>query len=341
MPSVSRPSVVQRAAEVKVAQSLSSFLGVDDILATGVAAVNLSSSKMNVALYGRNGVGKTTLACQGEGPIALLAIDPSPGGGARSINRPDVVVYTVAAGFLPDKDGKVESLKGSEKIMALVGAMRSRQSFPFKKLVVDGLSSWNEIILSEILGVNYESMPAVLTSGKVSTEQYVERVERMVRYLRPIVDLPCDVWLLAQEKDHNPPRDEKDRVKGSKLMREQMAAQEGSFFSLALSDEPTRWVQNACDFIMQLYEENEYAEERLPNVVMNGQTFPGGVQVVPTGRRVKRLRCQYHPNYATRLRSPNYNNVPEYIEAPTPEERYTAFIEVAAGKRTKWGKYLV
>lgn len=316
-----------------------------DILSSGVAASVLGSGKLNVALYGRNRVGKTTLACQGEGPICLLAIDPSPTGGAGSIKRDDVVVYRVAASFLQG-----DSVKGSEKVMAIVGAIRDRfqrGEKPFKKVVVDGLTSWNDVILSEILGESWEDMPAILGLGKVSGDQYTERSEKMQRYLKPLLALPCDVWLLAQEKDHNPPKStmttrggkEYTRPTQSKFMAEaHPVAQEGSFFSLAIGDGQAFFVQNACDWVFQLYEENEWREEKLPDLDMNGTIVPGGTQSVPTGRRVKRLRCKYHANYAAGCRA-DYRVVPEYIEAPTPEERYQAILDLAAGRKTKWGKY--
>ena len=321
-----------------------------DILGSGVSASELGNTKINAALYGRNGVGKTTFACQGEGPIALLAIDPSPTGGARSVLRPDVTVFYIAAKYLehwtPDSKIVKETVKGSEKILAIVDAIRARYArgeCPFRKIVVDGLTSWNDILLSEVLGEEYDNMPAILGWGKVSRDQYTERTERMIRYLRPILDLPCDVWLLSQERDHNPPKevDEKGKMRAvqSKFMADSHPmSQEGSFFSLAVGDSAAFWVQNACDYIMQLYEDNEWREEKLPDVNMNGTIVPGGVQVVPTGRRVKRLRCMYHPNYAGRFRG-DYRIIPEFIEAPTPEERYQAFLDVVAGRRTKFGHY--
>lgn len=336
-PSVSRQLPPKQATTVNHAPDLSG------ILSGGVSAADLGSSKLNTAIYGRNGVGKTTFACQGDGRIALIAIDPSPTGGARSVGRSNVIVYYVASHNLKDSTGRVEQFRGSEKVMAVVDAIGNalaKDKNAFSKVVVDGLNSWFEVILGEILAVDFNNMPAVLSKGKVSTDQYVERTERLIRYLRPIMNLQCDVTLIAQEKDHNPPKNDKGVVVGSKLIREAMvSAQEGSFYSLAISDEATRCVQNACDFVMQLYEDNEFREEKLPDVVINGQTVPGQVQLIPTGRRVKRLRCTYHPNYAARFRSPNYENVPEYIEAPDPHTRYQAFLDVVGGKRTKFGYY--
>lgn len=317
----------------------------DDVLDSGIPAAEMNTSKITTVVYGRNGVGKTTFACQGPGPTALISIDPAPTGGARSVKDvPGVIVYMVAARYLTDPfTGKPEKFKGSEKVLAIADSIKRRTAAgvaPFAKVVIDGLTSWNDIILSEILRMEYDDMPAILSKGKVSTEQYVQRSESMIRYLRPLVDLPCDCIFLAQEKDHNPPKNDKGVVIGSKLIREvHPSALDKSFYSLALGDEQTRWVQNACDFVMQLYEEEECREERTPDINMgDGSVIAGVVQHIPTGRRVRRLRCTYHPNYAARYRE-DYKNVPEYIEAPTPAERYQAFMDVVSGKRTKWGKY--
>lgn len=322
------------------------------ILAGGVAAANLGGGKINTAIYGRNGVGKTTFACQGKKPLALISVEPAPTGGARSVKHlPDITVYQVAARVLNDPTtGYLESLKGSEKVLAIAAALKEAFASgqrPFETVVIDGVTSWNDVILSEIMKLDYEQMPAVLGLGKVNVDQYTERGERLIRYLRPLMDLPCDVTVIGQEKDHNPPKDTTTTKSGKEYSRPSQTrfmsdahpmAQERSFFSLAVGDTQAKWIQDACDFVMQLYDDDEYREEKLPDVNYNGTIIPGQVQVVPTGRRVKRLRCTYHPNYAARFRE-DYKNVPEYIEADTPEERYAAFMEVVAGNRTKFGYY--
>jgi hypothetical protein len=253
-----------------------------------------------------------------------------------------VVVYTVASTFLQGRDG-IERIKGSEKILTIVEAVRKRNPCPFKKVIIDGLTSWNDVILSEVLGVTWEDMPSILGWGKVSMEDYTERSERMMRYLKPVFALPCDVWVIAQERDHNPPKetDKKGKMRPvqSKLMRDvHPIAQQGSFWSLALGDSAALDVQNACDFVMQLYEEEEYIEEIHPPIEINGQVIQSPPSLVATGKRVKRLRTKYHVNYASRVRG-DYRVIPEYIEAPTPEERYAAFMDIVSGKTTKWGKY--
>lgn len=347
MPMTSRQSPPRRTPE--------SAQLTGDILGSGVRASEMSSSKITAAVYGRNGVGKTTFACQGEGPTALISVEPAPTGGARSVmNRDDIQVFQVAARPLVDpKTGQLEALWGSAKIVAIASALAGRFAAgqePFRKVVVDSLTSWNEIILCEILKLDYNNMPAILGLGEVSGDQYKERSSTLIRYLRPIFDLPCDVWVIAGERDHNPPKEKtttrsgKDYVRPtqSPLMREaHPMAQEGSFFSLGVSDAQAKWVQDASDFVMQLYEDEELREERSPDVACaDGSIIPGVVQQIATGRRVRRLRCVYHPNYAARCRTPDYRSVPDYIEAPTPEERYQAFLDMVSGKRSKYGHYL-
>ncbi len=332
------PSINRRPTPSQVGQQAMSLLLGGDALDGGVPATSLSASRITAVVYGRNGVGKTTFACQGEGPTALISIEPSPTGGARSVsNRPDITVY---------------QRRSSAEVLAIADALRARFASgqtPFRKVVIDGISSWNDVILSEVLGLTYAKMPVVLGLGKVSADQYIERGERLVRYLKPFFDLPCDVWLVAQERDHNPPKDKTTTRSGKEFSRPSQTpfmreahpmAQEGSFFSLGVADTPAKFVQDACDNVLQLYEDNEWREEKGPDLnLADGTVLPGAVLAVPTGRRVKRLRCVYHPNYAARVRAPVYRNVPEYIEAPTPEERYQAFLDVVAGKRTKWGYY--
>ena len=90
--------------------------------------------------------------------------------------------------------------------------------------------------------------------------------------------------------------------------------------------------------VLEALAEGQQREEKGPDLALADRSIISGtVSMVPTGRRIKRLRCVYHPNYAARVRAPGH--VPEFIDAPTPEERYAALMDVAAGKRTKWGYY--
>jgi hypothetical protein len=319
-----------------------------DILDTGVEVGQLEDLYVRLALYGRNGIGKTTLACCGKKPLALIAIDPAPTGGARSVMSMDgITVYRVAGRPLIDpKTKQPEKLWGSQKALAIAESLHARFAKglqPFKTVVIDGITAWNAVILQEILGVAPNDMPAILQFGSIGQDQYRERAERIIRYNRPFLDLPCDVTIIAQERDHNPPKDENNRVMGSKLLRDADVngayMQSGSFFSLDVGDTPARWFQDNCDFVGQMYQDMEYKEHTTPPMKgPDGTLMPAQTSMIPTGKRVRRLRTQYHPNYAARVRG-DYRVVPEYIQAETPEEMYAALMQVVRGEKTLLGHY--
>src|SRR4051812_43063323 len=59
-----------------------------DILAMGVPFAEIANDPVHMLLYGTNGVGKTTLACQFEKPLALVSVEPGGNaGGAKSVKR--------------------------------------------------------------------------------------------------------------------------------------------------------------------------------------------------------------------------------------------------------------
>lgn len=313
-----------------------------DILGTGVPVGEMLDLYINLALYGRNRIGKTTLACMAPKPLALLSIEPSPTGGARSVkNTPGITVFRIAGRPLIDaRTGKLESIWGSQKALAIADAMKARFAAgerPFESVVIDGITSWNEVVLQEVLGVPTDDMPAILSFGKVSQEQYGERAEKIIRYVRPFIDLPVNTIIIAQEKDHNPPRDDKNRVLGNKLIR---GMQEESFFSLDVGAAPAKWIQDACDFVGQLYQDAETKEQTANTGIKDTQgKYQTYTEVVRTGRIVRRLRTLYHPNYASGFRSPDYKVVPEYIQAESPEEMWAELMKVIQGKKTDKGKY--
>lgn len=307
----------------------------DDVLGSGTPVGMLEDLYNKVALYGRNRIGKTTLACQWKKPLALLSIEPSPTGGARSVmNEKGVTVYRISSRPLVDpRTGKKEPYCGSQKALAIAESMRvrfARGERPFETVVIDGITAWNYIMLGEVMGVRPDDIPAILGWGKVSREQYTERSERIITHVRPFIDLPCNVVIIAQEKDHNPPKED-----GKNNLTRGM--QEESFFSLDISATPARWIQDACDFVGQLYQDRQIITKH--EKVSIGGEVTDNVTQVDTGKLVRRLRTLYHPNYAAGVRSPVSSSVPEYIEAETPLEMYTELMKVMMGLKTSKGKY--
>lgn len=253
-------------------------------------------------LYGRNRIGKTTLACQFPKPLVLVAVEHTRTGGARSVRKVPGVQYLKLT-----ESAKVEQL-GKELL----------QDCSVKTVVIDTASSLEEIVLAEICGweetANLIAVGYTRPGAKVTTDQYVERSERMRQVLRPFLDLPCHVVIVANEKDHNPPEGRK-----SSMVRGMQAE---SFFAAAMGAGTTRWCQDGCDYVCQLYMDKEV--RRVKTKVLDKIVE----QEEETGRLVRRLRCQYHPNFAAGFRSENPESVPEFIEEPT----YAKIAAVIAGK---------
>jgi hypothetical protein len=310
----------------------------------------VETAYFRLLIYGRSGVGKTTLAVQAaarRGRLALLSFDPSQTGGARSaLNVPNVTPYLISGRPVRRSNGTLEPWCGSAKLMAIADEMwqhfKAGQR-PFETVVIDGLTSAGYIFLQEVLGVDPDDVPAILKYGKVGQDKYTERAEKIIMHFRRFTDMPCNVIIIAHERDHNPPKDEKNRVIGSKLMRDVIndyaPAQQGSWWGPDAGGASCLWSQNACEFTCQLYQDEMYNEYTPPGVQMaDGQAMPGQNQMIPTGKYIRRLRMAYHPNYAARVQAP-LGVVPDYIQAERPEDMWAGFESVLRGEKTKFGVY--
>jgi hypothetical protein len=72
-----------------------------------------------------------------------------------------------------------------------------------------------------------------------------------------------------------------------------------------------KWLQDSMDYNGQLLMENEVKE------VEYEQAGEKIMMTEPTGKVIRRLRCQYHPNFAAGFRSEHPQSVPEFIDDPT------------------------
>ena len=285
------------------------------ILSRAVPVAEMEESPIHMLLYGRNRVGKTTLACQFPKPLLLISVEPSLTGGAASVrNVPGVKVLRWGVDLY--SSGDVEKL-GHELQGDTI----------FKTVVLDSGTSLDEIVLAEICGWD---RPAELIAfgpykpgAKVTMDQYTERSERMRKILRKYLDLPHHVVINANEKDHNPPE-------GRKAAMVRSLATE-SFFAASLGGGTVKWLQDGCDYVCQLFIDKEVREEKQVTTVNKETTEE--VVLVETGRLVRKLRTQYHPNFAAGVRSPNPKGVPEFIEEPTWEK-----IQQLAGLTQKGGR---
>lgn len=259
------------------------------VLSRAVPVSAAQDSAIHMLLYGRNRVGKTTLACQFPKPLLLVAVEPTKTGGARSVSNV--------------KGVQLLRLTGSADVHALGGELTANN--PYTTVVLDSGSSLEEIVLAEVCG--WDKTADLLRWGRVTMDQYMERAERTRKVLRPFLDLPCHLVITANEKDHNPPEGRK-----SPLAR---GVQAESFFGANMGGGNARWVQDGCDYCCQLLIDKEVREVRTQ--VQVGKTVSEEVEYVETGRTIRRLRTQYHPNFAAGFRSCTPDRVPEFIDNPT------------------------
>lgn len=307
------------------------------VLSGVVSASTLRRSWMKVLLYGRNRVGKSTLSAQWPKKLLAIACEPRGNGGADSILGVEGVdVAVVGLQPLPG-----ENLAGSAKVLTLVQTLEEMVAktgrCPYQSITIDA-TALQDIILAEIMG--WESTDVIIKrpskgGGGVGRAVFMERADKTREVLRKVAALPCHVIFLAQEKDHNPMKDEDGNAVGSKLL---LSAQEKSFMAASLGQATVEWLHNACSHICQLYMDAEVKEERSMVEVAGVQQEQ--VIRVQTGRFTRRLRTSYHPNFAAGITSPDCKVVPEYIEAQTPKEMYEALVKVTQGVKVQQGKYL-
>lgn len=296
------------------------------VLSQAIPVGDIKDDYIKFCLYGRNRVGKSTLACEFPKPLLLISFEPSNSGGAKSVKLVKGVSYIhIVSKGKKDHRGVVQEEHGSERATRLANELKV--CCDFATIVLDTVTSYQDLILQEIL--NLPEVPEQLNWGMVSEDEYRVRSERTREALRPFIDVQAHTIFVAQEKDHSPPKD-----RTSKLLR---AAQMESFFAADLGGATAKWLHDACDYIAQLYQDKETRKVESINTIKGKEVK--SYDEVETGKMVRRLRTMYHANYMAGFRSECPGNVPEYIEANTPKEFFDEVMKVIKGQKTAKGKY--
>lgn len=271
---------------------------------------------LKVLVYGGNGVGKTTFACQANKPILLVSFEPSMSGGVDSVRRMgDISVIRV----VPDGSPLLKTRTPDAPIITMdesVTLAHDLQSDPsrFATVVYDGATSSQDIVHANLLDL--PEVPNGLTWGTTPDKFYIQRSEKFREYVRPYLDLPIDTIVLAKEKDHNPPTEEKT-TKSGKLapdMRPKFLRGVGdkSFVSVDVGGGPAGWLVDACSCTCRLY----VGEGEVQKVYKVGTLEK--VVTEKSGKFVRYLRTGYHPNFAARIQSCNPESVPDELVGTGP-----------------------
>lgn len=209
-----------------------------------------------------------------------------------------------------------ETLCGRDKIMAIGTELITDRYY--KTVILKTVTSLQDVILEEMK----REFPGIPLAGRGSKDTFQMRSTRLHEALRPLLDLKHKhVVILAQEKDHNPPTNEGFPDLKAKLLQ---TMQQGSFMAPALGPANAQWLQDACGYIVQIYEDEVTQEVAIPMNNPDGTPAPPVTQRVGTGRRARHLRLMYHPNFAAGGKWQYTKDMPEFVTADTPTELYAA-----------------
>jgi len=266
-----RKNTAKSKREVSESSIFSQVTSVGDVPDRGI--------KLN--LYGRNGTGKTTLACTFPKPLLLVGFED----GTRSVRRVEGVDFIY--------------LKSTEHIRELTeGAVEQG----YKTLVLDTATSLQDLILCEIM--KWDDQPVQMSFGTVSRNQYRQRAEKTKEILRLFLELPINVIVLAQEKNHTNLDEESS---DSDVI--------APFIASALGASTTGWLQDCCDFICQTFtrERSEVKKTKVGDKEISTSVKTGQIEFC--------LRTQRgNPTYAAKIRADRNENIPDFIVDPTYEK---------------------
>ncbi len=286
------------------------------ILGRARAVSDLPQAPLKLLLYGGNRVGKTTLAAELAKYLKrraiLVSFEPAASGGAESVRGYSGLKFL--------KEGSEANVNdGTADFTGAVGAVELARELPasaYDLIILDGATSMQDMILRELMCV--DEMPVQMSWGTVQGDQYRLRSEKLREVLWAYLRLPMDIVVLAKEKDHNPPKDEKVNEKTGKVSPDMRAKflrgmQAESYVAAELGSATTGWLQDCCDWIVRMYVDKEI-EAVTSN--MGGKEFTSYRE---TGKFARCLRLGYHPNFAAGPRSSNPGGVPDFVTAATPE----------------------
>lgn len=208
-------------------------------------------------------------------------------------------------------------MSGRDKITGIGNELTNTRLY--NTVVIKTATSLQDLIMEEIK----VEFPGIPLSGRGSKDTFQMRASRWHDALRPYLDLKhMHVVILAQEKDHNPPvGDGGFPDLKAKLLH---TMQQGSFMAPSLGAANAQWLQDACGYIIQIYEDEITEEVEVRMNHPDGTPAPSSFQRVGTGKRGRHLRLLYHPNFAAGGKWQYDKNVPEFVTAPTPAELYSA-----------------
>lgn len=238
-------------------------------------------------LYGRSGTGKTTFWATFPKPIlAIICSGGKKPGELRSINTPEY--RKTIKGVTLFSSGEIEELVDKQQAEA-----------GFATVVLDHASGLQDMVLKEILGL--EKIPEQLSWGLATQQQYGQCALQMKTRLRSLLDLPCNVVIVAQEREFN------IDAESDLLM---------PFVGSALTPSVTGWLNSVSDYICQTFirQKTKIKTVKIGKKSVEKKVPRKGVEYC--------LRTAPHDVYTVTFRVPKGTPLPEVIVDPDYNKLY-------------------
>lgn len=253
-----------------------------------IQPMELVEAWLRVCLYGQSGSGKTTF--WGSFPGKILAVISSGGdqpGELLSLNT-------------PEHKAKIDTvnIQASGECHEVAAYLQANPG-TYSTLVLDHASSLQDLVLREIL--NLTQLPAQLSWGLATQQQYGQVALQMKEILRGFLNVPAHSVIVAQEREFNTDNDE------SLLM---------PYVSAALSPSVAGWLAPACDYVVQTYKRPKTKEVvvKVAGKEVKKTVAAGGVEFC--------LRTAPNAVYTTKFRLPKGTELPDHLVNPTFEDFY-------------------
>jgi len=196
--------------------------------------IDYENTGLKLNLYGRSGTGKTTLWSTFPKPIlAIICSSIQDAGELLSIPK------------AMRKHIKAVELEDSAEIREVVNYQN--ESEHYATVVLDHATGLQDFVMREILGLS--EIPVQLNWGAATQAQYGEAGIKMREYLRALLQLKCNVVIVAQERAFNT-GEERNEV----LL---------PYIASALMPSVVGWLNPACNYIAETFIRTKTIEKKV------------------------------------------------------------------------------
>lgn len=238
---------------------------------------------IKMSLYGRSGTGKTTFWATFPGPIlALICSGSKDPGELRSVDTP-----------ANRKKIETATIENTDDLRQIVE--HQKETKKYATIVLDHATALQDLVLFKDI-LEMDEIPEQKSWGTAGRTEWMECTLRMKTWLRSILDLSCNVVIVAQEREFNTDTEEE-------LL--------SPFVGSALQPATTGWLNSVSDYICQTHIRSKVVEKS----VTIGKKIK--TRKVKTGKVEYCLRTGPHEVFQTRFRTARRNNEASVIVDPT------------------------